>query len=103
MSTALTRTGDPVDGSELYHVLWRIYIILGSYVWLLPVCFGVPGNVISIFVANRKQNRGLSPCIYMSAMAIADTLLLLQLGWYYPFTSWELGAHVTLHREYVFK
>ncbi|XP_064635624.1 growth hormone secretagogue receptor type 1-like [Lineus longissimus] len=103
MPTAERTTEDLGDESDLYRVLWFLYSIIGSYLWLLPICLGVPGNIISIFVANRRQNRRLSPCIYMSAMAITDTLLLLQLGWYYPFTSWELGARVSLQREFIFK
>ncbi|XP_064640810.1 proteinase-activated receptor 1-like isoform X2 [Lineus longissimus] len=48
---------------------------------LAPVALGVPGNLMAILVATRRHNRNLSPCIYMMAMGIADTALLLELAW----------------------
>jgi threonine/homoserine/homoserine lactone efflux protein len=48
------------------------------YFWLIPVVVGIPGNVMAIIVANRKHNRRLSPCIYMTAMGVADTVLLME-------------------------
>jgi hypothetical protein len=56
---------------------------LTKYVWIVPVAFGVPGNILTLLVANRKHNRKLSPCVYMSAMACADTVFLLEVMWYY--------------------
>jgi hypothetical protein len=51
------------------------------YSWILPVSIGVPGNIMAILVASREHNRKLSPCIYMIAMAVADTVVLLEVAW----------------------
>jgi hypothetical protein len=48
------------------------------YFWLIPAIVGIPGNALAVIVANRKHNRQLSPCIYMTAMGVADTVLLLE-------------------------
>jgi hypothetical protein len=48
------------------------------YLWAIPILVGIPGNVISIMVAVRPNNRNLSPCIYMAAMGVADTLFLFE-------------------------
>jgi hypothetical protein len=66
-----------------YPLLQSIFTILSKYLWILPVTFGVPGNILTIMVANRKHNRKLSPSVYMTAMAVADTIFLLELSWCY--------------------
>ncbi|XP_064619610.1 uncharacterized protein LOC135483041 [Lineus longissimus] len=48
------------------------------FIWVIPVVVGIPGNALAIIVANRKHNRQLSPCVYMTAMGVADTVLLLE-------------------------
>ena len=70
---------------------------------MIPVTFGVPGNIMTILVANRKHNRKLSPCIYMTAMAVADTLFLLEILWYYSaFVRGNLDPLTTFHeRKYI--
>jgi hypothetical protein len=51
------------------------------YSWLLPAVLGIPGNIMVILIASKEHNRKLSPCIYMIAMALADTVLLLEVAW----------------------
>ncbi|XP_064632599.1 uncharacterized protein LOC135490944 [Lineus longissimus] len=63
--------------------LQAMFDALTKYVWVLPVAFGIPGNILTMLVANRKHNRKLSPCVYMSAMAATDLMFLLEVAWYY--------------------
>jgi hypothetical protein len=65
-------------------LLQTVSTILVNYAWIVPVVFGVPGNILSILVANRKHNQRLSPCVYMGAMAVADTLILVEVAWFQP-------------------
>ena len=44
---------------------------------LIPVGIGVPGNVLIVMVTTRKHNRHVSACVYMTGMAIVDTVVLL--------------------------
>ena len=92
-----------VTPGEDYWYLKLAYDIFADYIWMVPVVFGVPGNIISAFVATRKQNRHVSTCIYMTALAITDTMLLLQLVWYYPIVAWNLGKDITHARDLIFK
>ncbi|XP_064643084.1 thyrotropin-releasing hormone receptor-like [Lineus longissimus] len=76
-NTSLTFNNEADELPE-HPLLFLLYTILSRYIWIVPVVLGVPGNVLSILVANRKHNRALSPCVYMKAMAVADTLELLE-------------------------
>jgi hypothetical protein len=71
------------SGSGDVHVLQVVLTALSRYTWLVPVILGVPGNAISVLIANRKHNKKLSPCIYMTGMAVADTAFLLEVAWFY--------------------
>ena len=51
------------------------------YHWIVVEWFGLPGNVISIFVSLKRGNRHVSTCIYIAALAAADSGLLLMIGW----------------------
>ena len=55
----------------------QLVIRFAAYVSVAPFIIGFPGNIMIILVATRKHNLLLSPCIYMTAMAVADTVLLL--------------------------
>jgi hypothetical protein len=48
------------------------------YIWLVPLMIGLPGNILYVIIANRKHNRHLSPCIYMTAMGVVDTVFVLE-------------------------
>ena len=48
--------------------------------WLVPVAIGIPGNILAILITTRKHNRNLSPSIYMMAMGMADTVILLEIA-----------------------
>jgi hypothetical protein len=62
----------PKEDTSIDDVKWV------QYLWAIPILIGIPGNVMSIVVAVRPNNRNLSPCIYMAAMGVADTVLLLE-------------------------
>jgi hypothetical protein len=79
----MNSTPDPTRTDEGYPLLKAISFALTNYVWIAAVALGIPGNILSILVANRKHNRKLSPCTYMTAMAVSDTLFLLEVTWYY--------------------
>ncbi|XP_064628955.1 growth hormone secretagogue receptor type 1-like [Lineus longissimus] len=81
---------------EEFPFLRNIFVALTRYVWSVPVCFGIPGNILTIIVANRKHNRRVSPCIYMTAMAVVDTIFLLDLLWFYSiFNTGQLDGITT--------
>jgi hypothetical protein len=61
-----------------------------SYAWLVagvdfllkwwaivPVLFGVFGNIMSLCVTSMKDNRRISTCVYMSGLAVVDTCVLI--------------------------
>jgi hypothetical protein len=64
-------------------LLQAIFLFLSKYTWIVPSTLGIPGNILSVVVANKKHNRRLSPCVYMTAMAVADTVFLLEITWFY--------------------
>ena len=99
----VTTTSAPLFIEESYRHLRLIYYIVNDYLWIGLVAFGVPGNTICACVARRKRNRNVSMCTYVFALAISDTLFLLQLVWYYPLVTWNLGKHITRSRDMIFK
>jgi phosphotransferase system glucose/maltose/N-acetylglucosamine-specific IIC component len=78
----MNMTTDPSDQGD-YPLLQTIVTVLGQYFGFIPVAFGVPGNILAMIVANRKHNRNVAPCIYMAAMAVADTIFLLEMLWFF--------------------
>jgi hypothetical protein len=90
-----------------YDKLRKFYQISVNYLWIVPVVCGIPGNIMSVLVANRKHNRDLSPCVYITAMAVADTLFLVGQAWFMPVMQMRtlfpnLGNNIPHLREYVF-
>jgi hypothetical protein len=83
-------TFETVDTEKDLTVLQAIFTALTKYTLFVPVIFGIPGNIMTVLVANRKHNKKLSPCIYMTAMAVADTVFLLEVMWYYSAVMREL-------------
>ena len=78
-------------------------IIHYMFVWLAPVAIGVPGNVLAILIAARKNNRNLSPCIYMMAMGVADNILLLEVAWSVTFNGYFLRKGIIKSPTWVIK
>ena len=52
------------------------------YGLLAPAIIGLPGNLLAIAVASRKQNKGISTSVYIIAMGVADSIFLLEVIWY---------------------
>ncbi|XP_064642689.1 leukotriene B4 receptor 1-like isoform X2 [Lineus longissimus] len=100
---SVTRAGDTPSETPDYQFLITFFVFLTQYFWIVPVVLGVPGNVLSIFVANRKHNRALSPCIYMKAMAVADMLVLIQQAIGLPLLYTDIGAQIVYRRDIIHK
>jgi len=61
----------PSRNSTLVHdILW--------FVVYLPVIIGIPGNIVTILVANMSHNKKRCTSVYMMGLAIADTAILIQ-------------------------
>jgi hypothetical protein len=58
-------------------VIKSVHDLLATYTPIPPFIFGLPGNLLIIIIASRKHNRDLSPSVYMTAMAVVDSILLL--------------------------
>jgi hypothetical protein len=59
---------------EFALVFFRKWLLL----FILPI--GVFGNVASLLITTKKDNRRISTCAYMSGLAVFDTLHLLVMG-----------------------
>jgi hypothetical protein len=67
-----------------------VYIIATKYSWMVTVAFGLFGNVMSIIVTLQKDNRRISTCNYMAALAMADTIVLVnECAWRTFFHIWD--------------
>jgi hypothetical protein len=56
---------------------------------MIIVVMGIPGNILSIFVTLQRQNRRISTCVYMTALASADTMVLIEAAWGHVVTFWR--------------
>ena len=59
-----------------YHHLELALLALTKYVPFFTCAVGIPGNFISFLVTMKKDNRRISTCIYMAAIAVMDTMVL---------------------------
>ena len=59
------------------------YKIVSNYVWMVPMVFGFPGNFLSVLVALRKDNRGVSTCVYMAGLATVEFFKIIISSWGY--------------------
>ncbi|XP_064619896.1 probable G-protein coupled receptor 139 [Lineus longissimus] len=89
--------------SLLHSVLEKDDLSYFYYIWLVPLVFGLPGNVLAIIIANRRNNRHLSPCIYMTAMGVADLVLVLERIGLIIFTKALLEHNVAIDLSWYFK
>ena len=56
------------------------------YITVIPI--GILGNIVCILVVSKKQNRKASSCVYMGALAIADTVVLISQGGIIILVTW---------------
>ena len=84
--------------------LWQtLFMIFVKWTWIPPAVFGVPGNIICIIVATRKHNRSLSPCVYMTCMAVVDSVVLLCPCLLHPLVFHGLGKDIVDGKEFMFQ
>ena len=61
----------------IYQIGWYIHLI-----WLpIIVPVGMIGNILSFLVMIRKENRRISCCLYMAALAVSDSVALFRKGY----------------------
>ena len=74
----MEETSDPYTNtttSQVIHLDEDIERML--YGLIAPPIIGLPGNLLAIAVACRRQNSNLSPSVYIIAMGVADSVFLL--------------------------
>jgi hypothetical protein len=50
---------------------------LSKWLPLFFITIGILGNTMSLLVTTKKDNRRISTCVYMAALASVDTVVLL--------------------------
>jgi hypothetical protein len=87
--TAMSVSARPAINPEVL-VLRIVYIIATRYSWILIVGVGLFGNFMSIIITLQENNRRISTCNYMTALALADSgVLVAQLVWGIFLHIWE--------------
>ncbi|XP_064637380.1 cysteinyl leukotriene receptor 1-like [Lineus longissimus] len=74
MAMAASPTNRSVLPTTEWTELEGMFFTLTRYVWVIIPGVGLPGNFLSILVALQKDNRKVSTCVYMVALACADSL-----------------------------
>jgi hypothetical protein len=95
-----TRAHDEPD----YSFMRIVYDFMYKYVLVIVAIFGIPGNLVTMLVNLRKQNRKLSVCVYMTATAIADNVVLTAAISYLVCVTWGYGTAIKgTFREFFFQ
>jgi hypothetical protein len=63
-----------------------------KYVWALLVALGIPGNILALVISLQKSNRTNAACLYMGAIAAADSLVLVFYGGCQSTMFWFVGV-----------
>jgi hypothetical protein len=50
---------------------------ISKWWFVFTFVFGIPGNVMSLLVTLKKDNRRISTCMYMAALALIDSTVLV--------------------------
>ncbi|XP_064630327.1 cysteinyl leukotriene receptor 1-like [Lineus longissimus] len=75
------RTTDEEQRQGKYPELEMVIVTLQKCICVyIPI--GVVGNIISFLATASKDNRKISVCVYMSALSVVDTMVLLTQGAY---------------------
>ena len=69
---------------EVPGLILRVHNALLLYYPPVLIAFGTVGNVLTLFVMLQRQNRRMSTCLYMAALALIGTLIL----WGMYFSLW---------------
>jgi peptidoglycan hydrolase-like protein with peptidoglycan-binding domain len=73
------------EASELHPYFLLALDIIKKYVLISVTLIGIFGNVVSCCITTKKEYRHISTCLYMSVLAVVDTVCLLVYMGYYPF------------------
>ncbi|XP_064642987.1 growth hormone secretagogue receptor type 1-like [Lineus longissimus] len=65
-----------------------LYKIFTQYVFAVVVVLALFGNVMSILVTVQKDNRKISTCNYMTALAVVDSNVTIAHGWALAWIFW---------------
>jgi hypothetical protein len=82
-----TDTNVPFVDPEV-EMLRLVYLIATKYAWMVTVVLGLFGNAMSIMITLQKDNRRISTCNYMTALAVADSIALANDA------AWKVCFHV---------
>jgi surface polysaccharide O-acyltransferase-like enzyme len=77
-----------------YWILEITFQALHKWVPFFAISFGVTGNILSFLVTTKKENRRVSTCVFMSALSVVDTGVLLAALFYRLLISHGLGKHI---------
>ncbi|XP_064635362.1 proteinase-activated receptor 2-like [Lineus longissimus] len=83
-------TGQPFDAvsadnvtglarSSYVELLELVTSLLYRWFTVVVIGLGVPGNIMSLLITLKQDNRHISTCIYMAGLAIVDTGLLIMM------------------------
>ena len=67
----------PTESSESYPTIELAITIVTYYSWPVIFGIGVLGDIASLLISLQKHNRRISTCIYVGALAFADTLCVV--------------------------
>ena len=73
MTTAKPEEDGGSDDGAIY---WEILMFLANYIYPIIVIGGCLSNFLGLAVMRRKRLRALSVCVYLSILAISDSLVL---------------------------
>jgi hypothetical protein len=71
--------------------LARLHFYLSYYCGVPSLILGFPGNLLIILIANRRHNKHISASVYMQAMAVVDTIVVVVAVFHIPFLHSRVG------------
>ena len=95
LSDKTTNTNNTTLVISSYYVNLR----RGMYVYSIPVIFmlGLPGNILSFIIMTKKHNRHISCCVFMSSLAVTDTLDLFAAALYWVLQAFNIKRSTATH------
>jgi hypothetical protein len=91
MATLITLTNLTDDGRIRscrfgdVETLVLIHLNLSYYSGVPSFILGIPGNILILLLASRPQNRNISASVYMRAMAVVDSIVVVVATLHIPF------------------
>jgi hypothetical protein len=82
MTMLMTDTGAARHSiDEQYQWMVTVIDVFSRYLWTTFFCLGLPGNTLSFIISLKKENRRVSTCNFMTALAAADSLMVIVVAW----------------------